>query len=484
MTNYDKILNQLQPKEFFKWFLEICKIPHGSKNESQLVNYIVAFAKERNIEYCVDQVGNVFMKLPATKGYENQGVILFQAHLDMVCVKDQGVEFDFEKDAINLEIVDDKLCAKGTSLGADNGVGVATMLALANSKQIAHPPLELVFTVDEETGLNGIRDFDVSKITARRMINMDCGDSHVLAVSSMGKKEGEIDRKFVVAPMDNDSCALKITVDGGLGGHASLRIRDGRACAVNCLANLLCALSSFSVQLALLQTKGVAIFNHAEMVISVPVDHKQQIIDCLKESFTKIKTIYEKTDPNINLSIVELDEKLNVIDNKSTMEIADLLCQIKTAPYREDGLDNSILLTLSVLSDVGLIDGKFNFKFYVRSSLDVDLGFLFDFYSRTAKRLGFEVNIKDAYSGWREVDISPFREKAIKVHKNIFGNAPMLERVQGGIETAIILQKINDMDAIGFAPTARGAHSTKECIHLLETPDYWKWLIELLAHKE
>ena len=120
----------------------------------------------------------------------------------------------------------------------------------------------------------------------------------------------------------------------------------------------------------------------------------------------------------------------------------------------------------------------------MRSSLDVDLGFLFDFYSRTAKRLGFEVNIKDAYSGWREVDISPFREKAIKVHKNIFGNAPMLERVQGGIETAIIVQKINDMDAIGFAPTARGAHSTKECIHLLETPDYWKWLIELLAHKE
>ena len=307
MLNYmEKLeLEQLKPIEFFKWFCEICKIPHGSKNEKELINFLVDFAKMREIPCLVDEKGNVFMQLSATKGYENQPSILFQAHLDMVCVKEDGLDFDFEKDYIKLAITGDKLHAVGTSLGADNGVGVATMLAIADSQEIAHPPLEFLFTVEEEIGLAGVKEFDVDKITARRMINMDCGDSHVLAVCSMGKHAGEVKEKLQTQKISDDYCALKITINGGRGGHPSLSAKEGRACAANCLGQILNAVSSFSIKLFSINAFGVAIFKSAEAKIVVHQSEKSKIIDAIKKQFDEIKKVYEQTDSEVSIKIID-----------------------------------------------------------------------------------------------------------------------------------------------------------------------------------
>ncbi len=478
------ILNDLKPQEFFKWFGEICKIPHGSKNEKELVEFIKNFAEQHSLEYTVDAKGNVFMKVPATKGYEQQPSILFQAHLDMVCVKEENCEFDFLKDSIRLKITGDKLHAEGTTLGADNGVGVATMLAIADSSKIAHPELEFLFTVEEEIGLLGIRAFDMSKIRSRRMINMDCGDSHVLAVSSMGKYTGIIKRKFDMQPIKAGYTALKLKLYGGIGGHSGLMIRKGRTCAGNNMGELLSSISDMPVYLCELETEKTAILKSCRATIAVPSDLISEVTDILEKCFAGIKAIYEKTDPDIKLDITPAELPKTAICCEESAQVANLLRVIKTMPYREDGDDNAILITLSVLSNAALTDGVFTASFGIRSSNDADMFMLYDYYAKMAKILGFETEYQDSSSGWREAVKSPFRDKFIAEHIKLFGEEPQLERVQGGIETSVITGAIPDMDAVGLAPTSRGAHTTKEHIFISEVAAYWQWLTAVLAEKE
>lgn len=478
-----EVLKDLQPQEFFKWFGEICKIPHGSYNEKQITEFLTKFAKERNIKYVVDKKGNVFMNIPASKGYENQPSILFQAHTDMVCVKDEGVEFDFEKDSIKLKIDGDKLTADRTTLGADNGVGVATMLAIADSNEILHPELEFLFTVEEEPGLFGIREFDMSLIKARRMINMDCGDSHVLAVSSLGTHSAIIKGKFNLINTDKDYIALKLSLFGGLGGHAGLMARRGRACAGHNMGILLSSIEEFSPCLCTMESSG-AISKLCSAVIVVKSDLVDSVKNSLKEKFKGIYTIYERTDPDIDFSIEEIQMPEKRLSASDTQNVANLLCTIKAGLNREDGIKNSTTITLTIFGGVKLKNGAFEGAYIVRSSNDTDKENLYNYYKKMANIFGFTVTHKDIYSGWNEAKNSPFRDKCVSVHSKLFGYEPEFEAVQGGIETAIIKGAISDMDAVGFAPTARGAHTSHEYILLTETPDYWNWMLELLKEKE
>lgn len=477
-------LKDFQPQEFFKWFGEICKIPHGSYNEKGMTEFLIEFAKQRNIKYTADEKGNVFMNIPASKGYEDQPAILFQAHTDMVCVKDEDVEFDFKKDSIKLKIDGDKLTANGTTLGADNGVGVATMLAIADSQQIVHPELELIFTVEEEPGLFGIRAFDMSLIKARRMINMDCGDSHVLAISSLGTHSALIKREFELQDTNKEYQALELHLSGGLGGHAGLMARKGRACAAHNMGLLLSAIEEFAPCLCSFESSG-AIAKECKAIIVANANSMNEIKLELYKAFSGISSIYAKTDPNLVFSmevLKHLPEKC--ISSSDTQDIANLLCTVKCGLNREDGSNNSTTVTLTIFSAAKLVNGVFDSTYIVRSSNDADRENLYNYYKKMCSLFGFTVTHRDMYSGWNEAVNSPFRDKCVAVHDKLFGYKPEFEAVQGGIETAIVKGAIPDMDAVGFAPTARGAHTTQEYILLPETPDYWKWMLELLREKE
>lgn len=478
-----EVLKDLQPQEFFKWFGEICKIPHGSFNEKQMTDFLIEFAKSRSIRYIVDEKGNVFMNIPASRGYENQPAILLQAHTDMVCVKDEGIDFDFEKDSIKLKIDGDKLIADGTTLGADNGVGVATMLAIADSNEILHPELEFLFTVEEEPGLIGIRAFDMSHIKARRMINMDCGYSHVLAVSSLGKHSAGIKREFMLESTNVGQSALKLSFFGGLGGHAGLMARKGRACAANNMGILLSSIEEFSPRLCEIESTG-AISKSCTATIVADTNVIDEIKSSLLKKFSAISTIYEKTDPDIAFRIEKIELPQKCLSARDTQDVANLLCTVKGGLNREDGNNNAITVTLTIFSECKLENGFFEGKFIVRSSNDADKDNLYSYYKKMCSLFGFTVMHRDEYSGWNETEVSTFKDKCVSVHNRLFGYDPEFETVQGGIETSIIKGAIPDMDAVGFAPTARGAHTTKEYILLPETPDYWKWMLELLKEKE
>ncbi len=469
-----KILNTLSPACFFKWFGEVCKIPHGSGNEKALIKFIEDYSRERGYNYITDAVGNVYIKIPAYPGYEEKESILFQAHLDMVCVKDEGVDFDFLNDPISLRIEDGRLCACGTTLGADNAVGIATMLAIGDDKAIPHPELEFLFTVGEEVGMTGIRCFDMSRIQSRRMINMDCGDSHVIAVSSLGNYSANIDRSFPLYERA-DAAAIRVKISGGLGGHPGLMCKHGRACAGNLMGRLLSSAAEH-IFLASLETSDTSILTYCSAVVCTDKSNSAAVMELLTEAFGYLKSEYSVTDPNLKLEIEPADI-CNSLSFNNTREILELLCLIKTAPVKTDG---ERVITLSSIRSFYLRNGEFNLKFQVRFTSANDGEELFSSYVARAARSGFDAVLTDYCTCWNENKGSAFRQAFIDSHKSLFGYEPALEHVLGSVEIAPIVSALPQMDAVGIAPTARGAHTAAEHIILSETADYWSLILAVL----
>lgn len=467
-------LQGLEPADFYRWFAEICRIPHGSYNEQKLIKFLENFAADRNIPFQKDAAGNLLMQIAAAKGYEDQPAVLFQAHMDMVWAKDPDVEFDFATQPIALQVCGDRLTAPGTTLGADNAVGMATMLALADGNY-PHPPLELLFTVAEEVGHVGIRQFDMKKLKARRLINMDCGDSHVLCVSSAGKSYGEINHSFSLQSIPAGYGGLQVEISGGLSGHGSLDANKFRCCAANALGDLLTGLQDF--RLCCIRGSK-AIMPEASAIIAVPED----IRATLTHRFNGIATIYAQTDPGIRLTLSSCQLPEQALDGESSCRAAQVLSLLRTTQYRTD--ENGSTVTVGVINKVDLTDGEFSLNYSVHSTNAADQQLQYARCAATVALLGMELELKVGYSGWPERKDSPFRDKFQAVHNALFGKDLEIERCPGGIESGDIVSQIPDMDAIGIAPTARGAHTPGEYLLIDEVMPYWKLLTTVLAQKE
>lgn len=465
-------LDNLEPAGFFRWFGEIAAIPHGSHREQKLIAFLQRFAAQRGIPCETDSAGNVLLRLCAHPGYEDQPAILFQAHMDMIWETAPGVAFDFENQPLALYVEGDELRARGTTLGADNAVGMATMLALADDPTIPRPALELLFTVTEEAGMIGIRAVDPNTIHARRMINMDCGDSHVLCVSSAGKNDIGIDRSFPTEPVTGQG--YTVTIDGGLGGHPGLSANQGRCCAANALGELLMALPE--VRLSSL-TGSQAIMPRAEAVIVTDTP------ELLEERFALIQAVYAQTDPGLRLTVTpcKAETALSAADSRS---VVLCLAHMRSGQHRCDGNNPRNVVTSGTITALSLAEGAFRLRYRLRSTIAADSVLHFDRLAAMAESLGFTLRSIDSYEGWPERQDSPFRDKFLRSHRSLFGYDLELERCPGGIETGILLTKLPDMDAIGIAPTSRGAHTPNEHLFISQVQPYWQLLLAVLGEKE
>ncbi len=469
-----KCLKGLEPHAFFRWFGEIARIPHGSGKEQQLIAFLHRFAAQRQLQCTTDETGNVRMLVPASPGYETQPPILFQAHMDMIWATAEGVDFDFENTPLDLYVDGDHLRARGTTLGADNAVGMATMLALADDPTIPHPALELLFTVAEEAGMIGIRALDETTIHARRMINMDCGDSHVLCVSSAGKNDCGIDRLFPLVRACGQG--LQVTISGGLGGHPGLAANKGRCCAANVMGELLSGLPLF--QLGTL-SGSQAIMTCATAVISAPQGSEA----LLRQRFDLIRQVYAKTDPGLLLTLTPCTCP-TALTAEDSRQVALCLMQMRSGQYRCDGNDPRIIITSGTITALSLENGEFQLRYRLRSTVEADSLLQFERCAAAVAPYGFTLRSIDRYAGWTEQQHSPFRDKFLRTHRSLFGTDMELERCPGGIETGILVSRIPDMDAIGIAPTARGAHTPGEHLLISEVLPYWQLLLAVLAEKE
>lgn len=477
-----EVLKDLEPRCFFEWFGAISQIPRGSCKEEQIIAFCQDFAKERNLDCQVDQKGNVFMRVPATEGYENEPSILLQAHLDMVWVKDPGKEFDFDNEPIHIIRRDNWLMGDGTTLGADNGVGVATMLALADAKDIPHPPLELLFTVEEEIGLKGIRCFDMSKIKARRMLNMDCGYSHEVCVSSAGSTACAIKKAYPVTPVASEDAVLEAAITGGKSGHSGIMIWKGRACAANEMGELMAVLENIPVKLCRLKTAEKAILGACTAVICVPRENKEAAKQLLEQRFEEIRTIFSDREPDLKLTISE-GAATTCADPKATGQIFTAMRLLRTGLLRLNENDPTITITSGALTPSYFEEGELKIGYSIRSANTADMDATYRKMSTLVGLLDMELEKLDRHTGWPERAGSAFLEKFLDAHQRICGYPAQLERVHGGIEAGPIVGAIPDMDAVGYAPTARGAHTTKEYLAIDEVEPYWLVLKEVLASR-
>ena len=478
------IFDGLEPKEFFTWFGAVTEIPRPSGEEARLAAFLEQFAAERGLSCEKDTGGNVFMTVPASEGYENEPKVLFQAHMDIIPAKDPGVEFDFSTQPIRLRRDGDFIRGCGTNLGTDNGVGLATMLALADSKTIPHPPLELLFTTREEVGLQGVREFDMSKITARRMVNMDSGGSRTVAVCSCGKVGGIVEQELALEPLKGNEAGLLLRLSGGAGGHPGLQAGKERLCAVNALGELLSAMKDVSWHFVSAQSIGNAIFKGAEAILAVPRDAEESVCTRLEGAFAVLARIYKDSEPDIRLELSSAPLPERAVSEDASKRLAQVLRILRTGKYRTDPNDPGLVLTSAAFTLLRLEGSSLVFKWQTRSFSDDDQMAVFERMATVAEAFGFELKIADSYSGWKENPHSPFREKLLRVYRSLYGEEMLIERVQGGIEVGPIVGAIPDMDPIGMMPSCGGAHTTGEKLQLLKLPIYWKTMLALMAEKD
>lgn len=477
------MLEHCEPRNFFYWFEKITQIPRPSFHEEKICDFLEAFARSRGFIYHRDEANNILMRVPATVGYENEPSMLLQSHTDMVAAKEDGVIFDFLHDPIQLEIQGNTIHAKGTTLGADDAGGMAMMLAIADSHELPHPELELLFTAQEEVGLMGILKFDCSLIRSRRMINLDCGRMHNISVSSAGATTAVVEEAFATAAAEGTM--LRLTISGGIGGHAGLEIHKNRACAANILGELLVeAGKAHSLRLVAMHTPRQAILGEIHASFLVEKAQAESAAGAIRKAFENVKTRYRVTDPAVHLELTEegaVDS--NAVSPQDSMRIAKLLYLLRTGVKKHDAENPSIILTSTVIGAVQLEQGQFRFDYTVRAVEDADKSLHSALLSETLRLLGFSMRITKDYPGWPKADHSEMVALADRVHTRIFGYAPGFRYIHGGVEVGVILGAIPEMDAIGMLPSMDNAHTPKELLYIDQVPDYWQLITALLAEK-
>lgn len=478
------VLQGLEPEGFFKWFEEITRIPHGSGHEEKFSAFLERFAQERKLEYMRDGMGNVLIRLPAAVGYENEPPILLQGHMDMVWAKDETAAIDLEREPLELCVSGNGLKAKGTTLGADDGAAIAAMLAIADDNTVAHPELELLCTVQEELGLIGVRNADLSVIKSRRMINLDSGSSHEICVSAAGAKQVSFEKNFVTCPKEGLK-QLRLNLFGGLGGHAGIMAHKNRACCINIMGELLFLLGrEMPIYLAQITADGPSIHGACEVYVSVPAERAAQAEGVLRRQFRVINQRYQKTDPGLVFEVFAQEEERSVLSAEDSANIIRAMFLLHTGVRKSDADDLNIIITSITFGDISLKAGEFKGGYAIRS-LDDSVRDLW--YSRTAEllgMLGFQTVVRHEYPAWPGSNRLVMQERFAQEHKRLFGGDIKRLHLHASIEANILFGQIPDMDAVGIQPTAVDYHTPDETLLLDEVPPFWELLLAVLARKD
>ncbi len=477
-------LENLKPKGFFKWFEEITRIPHGSGHEERIAAFLENFAAERGLACMKDEMNNILFRVPATPGYENEPSVLLQGHMDMVWAKDATATVDLETDPLELCVCGNELKAKGTTLGADDGVAIATMLAIADDDTIAHPALECFCTVEEETGLIGIHNADLSVIQSRRMINLDAGSSHEICVSAVGAKMVSVEKKFQSCT-EEGLTQLHLRLFGGLGGHAGILSHKNRACCINIMGELLFMLSrQMPVYLGEVIAEGPSIHGSCEVYASVPAERVAEAESLLQTQFCDINGRYGKTDPNLALAVSAQEKTKTILSAEDSANIIRLMFLLHTGVRKSDADDLSLIITSSTFSKISLTVGKFTASFSVRS-LDNSVGELW--YYRTEellRMLGFRAVIKHEFTAWPGSDNCVMQNRFAEEHRRLFGEDIKILHLHASIEANVLIGQIPDMDAVGIQPTAVDFHTPEETLFIDQVQPFWDLLLAVLARKD
>lgn len=477
-----RILENCEPKQVFYYFEEICKIPHGSGNTRQISDYLVNFAKDHGFDYVQDELNNVVIYKPATPGYENAPTVILQGHMDMVCEKRPDVEHDFTKDGLKLSVENGFVSANGTTLGGDDGIAVAYALALLDSKDLPHPALEVLITVDEEIGLLGAVDFDCSVLKGRRMINLDSEAEGSLWISCAGGLSAV--SHIPVLRTDAEGEKLQIKICGLMGGHSGSEIDKKRANANVLMGRFLYGLKREAyyeiISLAggqkdnAITRESLCEILVSEEDIAAVKAYAARVQDGLREE-------YSGSDNGISVQITEAGhESVQVLHPTSREKILFYLMEIPFGIQKMSSNIEGLVETSTNIGIVRLSEDEFFASSGVRSSVEAARDALSDKIQYLTEFLGGEYEAQGAYPAWEYRKESPLRDKMVSVYEDMYGQKPAVVAIHAGLECGLFYKKIDGLDCVSLGPDMKDIHTSEELLDIASTERVWNYLVKVL----
>lgn len=465
-------IKDLNPKEVWRFFSEISEIPRCSGDEEAISNYLVDFAKERNLEVRQDEANNVVIKKAASQGFEDKPVLALQAHMDMVCVKKDDSDHDFDKDPIKLLIDGDWVTADGTTLGADDGMGVAYILAVLDDESLEHPALEAIITTEEETSMLGAQALDTSDIKAKYLLNIDSEEEGYITIGCAGGLDLPI--SFAKEYEDPSGDFIKLSLGGFEGGHSGMEIHKARVNAIKSLARLLLDIDGLQIAELNGGVKRNAIASNAYAIVSVA--DKAKAIEVIDQRKDEILNEAKDTDPNGKITVEETSFDGKVLTKGLSKRFIDCLFILPNGLVKRHEGETITSSNIGILEED---DNEIRLSCMVRSQFDSAKHSIADQVLKIVENYGGKAEIKSEYPGWQRED-TPLIDLSNQVWKELHGDEMIVATTHGGLECGLLKGTLSNVEMISFGPEIHGAHSPAEKAHIKSVENNYKFLVELL----
>ena len=478
------VLTKINPQPLFNYFEQICKVPRPSKKEGKIRQFLLDFAKENGLKSKTDDAGNVLILKPATPGMENVPTVILQTHMDMVCEKNSDKVFDFDNDAIEPMIVDGWVKANGTTLGADCGIGIAAQLAVLNSEEIKHGPLECLITVDEESGLTGAFALQPGFLSGSVLLNLDSEDEGEMFIGCAGGIDTLATFVYQKEEIPERSSAFKIVVSGLQGGHSGDDIHKNRGNANKIVTRfLLKASGSTSLKLAGFNGGNLrnAIAREAFAVVVLPELDSVNLANDFEQFRAGILFEFERTEPKLKLELEETEIPGFVIDNLTQNRLLNALVACPHGVLEMSSRMEGMVETSSNLASVKFMgENKIVVTTSQRSEIESRKYFAAQMAEAVFNLSGAEVVHSDGYPGWTPNPDSPILKTVVGSYVRLFNAKPVVRSIHAGLECGLFLKKYPQLDMVSFGPTIRGAHSPDERLNIETTQKFWVHLVDVL----
>ena len=469
----------------FHYFDEVCQVPRPSKKEEKIRAYLLDFAKKHNLEAKTDEAGNVLIKKAASAGMENLKTVILQSHIDMVCEKNKDTEHNFETDPIQTYIDGEWLRAKGTTLGADNGIGVATELAVLASDDIKHGPIECLFTVDEETGLTGAFALKEGFMNGDILLNLDSEDDGELFIGCAGGANTTAIYPFPTEKAPQGWFFFRVSVKGLTGGHSGDDISKNRANANKLLNRFLVqTMQKYGMRLADIEGGNLhnAIPREAHALCAVPMEYKEAVRVDLNIFISEIENEYSATEPNLSMDLESEAPVEYVMEQKAMERFLLSIYAVHHGVYAMSQDIPGLVETSSNLASIKVCDGTIKVVNSQRSSILSSRKDMSQMVSAAFILGGATVTTGEGYPGWKPNPSSEILKIAVESYKRLFGVEPKVKAIHAGLECGLFLQKYPSLDMVSFGPTLRGVHSPDERMLIPTVEKFWNHLLDILAH--
>jgi dipeptidase D len=479
----DTAVSELEPKHLWKRFYEITQVPRPSKKEEKIRTHIRELLKNLNTEFKEDAIGNIVALVPATSGYEKAPTMVLQGHVDMVCEKNKDKQHDFDNDPISVSVKNGWVVADGTTLGSDNGIGVAAGLAIITDPDVVHGPIEILMTVDEETGLTGANNLEPGFITGKKLLNMDSEEDGAFYVGCAGGVDTVATFDVKAEKKNPSTQAYELLVSGLKGGHSGLDIQEGRGNAIKILGRALKQLERFDYKLTAIEGGSLrnAIPREAEAILLLSENDFQDAEGVITEFQKSIQNEYRTVDKNVNVFIKKTDlEFENVFTEEFTNEMINVILALPHGVISMSQDIPGLVETSTNLATIKIVDGKVRIGTSQRSSADSAKEYIANSVTAVFNLTDAYVEAGDGYPGWKPNMDSELLKVSKEVFKELYGREPEIKAIHAGLECGILEGKNPGMDMISFGPTIQNAHSPDEKVNIETVAKFYDLLKGIL----